>query len=295
MAMLSTPCLLLIDAMALAYRSFHAIPPLTAADGTPTNAIFGFVKALRHLRERFQPTHQAVVFDGGLPPKRLALLSDYKAQREPMPADLARQLPLLDEYLDAARISRIRLDDEEADDVLATLASKAEVAGMQVRMATNDKDLFQVVSASVALVSPVKDAVVMGPMEVEAKTGVKPEQIPDWLALVGDSADNIPGVPGVGPKTAARLLVQFGSWSNIWASLASIPGEKTRSALHASKFLIERNQSMVTLDLEVAGVPDLESLRVAMPDAQQLHAFFHRLNMPSLAPVVPAPTQQELF
>lgn len=293
--MSNEPCLLLIDAMALAYRAFHAIPPLSAANGTPTNAVLGFVKALRLLDERFQPSHQAVVFDGGLPSTRLTLLPEYKAQRAPMPDSLHQQLPLIDAFLDASRIPRIRLESEEADDVLATIACRAEAEGIPVRIATNDKDLYQVVSPLIALVSPVKDAVLMGPQEVEGKTGVKPAQIPDWLALVGDAVDNIPGVPGIGPKTAARLLREYGSLSGIWAALDCLPGDKTREALRAARATVERNRQMVTLDRQVDGLPALDSLGVVAPDTRALRAFFHKLDMPSLAPDLTGPAQLELL
>ncbi len=289
------PCILLLDAMAMAYRAFHAIPPLTARDGTPTNAILGFVKALRQLQDRFQPSHQAVVFDGGLPPRRTALLPGYKAQRAPMPDELRRQLPLLSEFLDAARMVQLRLPEEEADDVLATLACRATDQGVRAVIATNDKDLFQVVGPGVALVAPIKDAPVMGPDEVFARTGVRPDQIPAWLALAGDAADNIPGAPGIGPKTAARLLREHGSLDGIWSKLESVGGEKTRDALRRARPGIERNIEMVTLDRRVAQLPDLDALRAAAPDARALHAYFVRLDMPSLAPALTGPAQLELL
>lgn len=281
--------------MALAYRSFHAIPLLTAKDGTPTNAVLGFVKGVRLLQERFQPTHQAVIFDGGLPAFRMERLPEYKAQRAPMPDDLFRQLPLLDEFLDAARLARVRLDGQEADDVIATLACEAERAGGSVVISTNDKDLFQLVSERVVIATPARDAPVMGPAEVAAKTGVPPARIPEWLALTGDSVDNIPGVPGVGPKTASRLLEQFPSIDALWAGIDTVSGDKLRESLRAAKSDVERNLALVTLDCAAAGVPALDDLRPAVPDFAALRAFFLRLDMPSLAPPVPVPTQMELL
>lgn len=289
------PCLLLLDAMSLAYRAFHAIPPLNAKDGTPTNALLGFIKAHRHLQERFKPTHQAVVFDGGLPSTRMKLLPSYKAQREAMPDALSRQLPLLDAYLDAASVSRIRLDEQEADDVMATLAIRAVKQGYSVVMATNDKDLYQIVSERVVMVAPVKDAPLMGVVEVVDKTGVEPHHIPAWLALTGDAVDNIPGVPGVGPKTAARLLAQFGSLDAMWSGLDSIGSEKLRETLRARRSDVDRNLAMVTLDTDVHPLPGVNDLRVAPIRAGALRDLMLRLDMPSLAPPLPTPEQMELL
>lgn len=290
-----SPRLLLVDAMALAYRAFHAIPPLSARDGTPTNAILGFIKALGHLQERFRPTHQAVIFDGGLPAGRMELLPTYKAQREEMPDPLHRQLPLLDEYLDAAGIARIRVMDEEADDVMATLAVRTASGGGRVVLATNDKDLYQVVCDSIIMVAPVKEAPIMGSEEVEAKTGVPPEAIPAWLALTGDAVDNIPGVPGVGPKTAARLLKQFGSLDGIWTGLQDVSGDKLRESLRGAREDVTRNLAMVTLNTAIADLPELDALGMKNGDVKALRELLIRLDMPSLAPPLPSPTQMELL
>lgn len=289
------PSLLLIDAMALAYRAFHAIPPLNAKDGTPTNALMGFIKAQRHLQERFKPTHLAVVFDGGLPETRMALLPTYKAQRAEMPEALSQQLPLLDAYLDAAAIARIRVKGQEADDVMATLARRAEASGMTVVMASNDKDLFQLVNERVIMVAPVKDAPVMDAAAILEKTGVGPEHIPAWLALTGDAVDNIPGVPGVGPKTAARLLAQFGSLDGLWSGLRSVTGDKLRAALEIARADVTRNLAMVTLDVNLQAIPELHELKCGSVHTAELRALLIRLDMPTLAPAAVVPTQLELL
>lgn len=290
-----SPRLLLVDAMALAYRAFHAIPPLTARDGTPTNAILGFIKALGHLQERFQPTHQAVIFDGGLPAERMQLLPTYKAQREEMPDALHQQLPILDQYLDAAAIPRVRVMGEEADDVMATLAVRTASEGGSVVLATNDKDLFQIVCDSIVMVAPVKDAPIMDASAIELKTGVLPAAIPSWLALTGDAVDNIPGVPGVGPKTAARLLKQFGSLDGIWAKLQDVSGDKLRESLRVAQKDVVRNLAMVALNTAVAELPELDALKMKNGDVRALRELLLRLDMPSLAPSLPSPTQMELL
>lgn len=292
--MLTKPALLLVDALALAYRAYHAIPPLSARDGTPTNAVLGFVKAVRQLHERFQPTHHAVVFDGGLPTARTERLPAYKAQRTPMPEALEKQLPLLDEFLDAESLPRIILPDQEADDVIATLADRVRQAGGRVWIATNDKDLFQVVDERVSIVAPVKDAPIMGPDEIRIKTGVPPTAIPAWLALTGDPVDNIPGVPGVGAKTAARLLDRFGSIDALFDRIAEVPGDKLRETLLSSREEIRRNLALVTLNYSVENVPPIDVLRVRPPDPARQRAFFSRFDMSSMAPPAVV-SQPELF
>ena len=202
--------LLIIDGHAYAYRAFHAIRELRSPAGQPTNAIYGFVKMLEKMRAAVEPTHLMVVWDGGLSGERLAALPDYKAHRPEMPADLRPQLDWIVDYLAAAGIASYRADGVEADDYIATLARSA-AAGWNVVIASDDKDFMQLVSARIGLLNPNdKTGMIWGRTQVLAKSGVEPEQVADWLALMGDAVDNIPGVPGVGPKTAAELLKQFG-------------------------------------------------------------------------------------
>ncbi|MCS6771276.1 MAG: hypothetical protein NZ740_04545 [Kiritimatiellae bacterium] len=292
---LSNPSLVLIDALALAYRAFHAIPPLHARDGTPTHALLGFVKAVRLLCERFQPTHAAAVFDGGLPADRMNQLPEYKAQRPPMPDALARQLPLIEEFLDAESVCRFRIDGEEADDVLASLACQAAGQGARVWIASNDKDLYQIVSDRISLVAPTKNAPVLGPSEIREKTGVRPDQIPDWLALAGDAVDNIPGVPGVGPKTAARLIEEFGSIDALYSNLDRLDVDRLKESLENAADQVRRNRAMIVLKRNLGPLPPFDSLAVKRPDAAKLSALFGRLDMPSLAPVVSDSSQMSLF
>ena len=204
--------LLIVDGHAYAYRAFHAIRDLRSPDGRPTNAIYGFVKMLAKMRAAVEPTHLMVVWDGGLSAERVARLPEYKAQRPEMPDDLKPQLDEIVEYLKAAGIASFCGDGVEADDYIACLARRAADAGMTVVIASSDKDFMQLVSARVGLLNPNdKSETVWTDEQVRAKAGVEPSQIVDWLSLMGDTVDNIPGVPGVGPKTAADLLNQFGS------------------------------------------------------------------------------------
>ena len=192
--------LLLVDGMALAYRSFYGVKQaMNTSAGMPTNALYGFIRTMDLMRKKYKPTHWQAVFDGGIPVERRKLLPDYKAQRKPMPDELRQQLDPICDYLDAAGISRVVIDQQEADDVLATLAQQAASSGRDVLIATSDKDLFQIVSEQIQIVLPKVET----PLDrdgIMAKAGVYPEQIIGYLALLGDSADNIPGIPGVGKK-----------------------------------------------------------------------------------------------
>ncbi len=240
--------LLIVDGHAYAYRAFYAIRELRSPSGQPTNAIYGFVKMLAKMREAVGPTHLMVVWDGGLSVERVADLPEYKAQRPEMPDDLRPQLDGIVSYLQAAGVASFRRDGVEADDYIACLARHAAAAGMTVVIASADKDFMQLVSPMVGLLNPNdKSETVWTHEQVRAKTGVEPAQIVDWLALMGDSVDNIPGVPGVGPKTAADLLNQFGSVAGLYARLAGVKSEKLRGALRLSAAEVRRNLKLVRL------------------------------------------------
>lgn len=275
--------LLLIDALNLIYRAFYAIAGLSTSAGRPTNAIYGFIKTLALLERIWQPAYWLVVFDGGLPPERLALHPSYKAQRPPMPAALHAQIRPLEDYLDAARIPRLRLDGKEADDLLASAAVRGAAANCEVLVVSSDKDLMQIVSERVALLAPGKASEKIGPAQVQRRTGVRPDQIVDWLAMIGDNADNIPGVPGVGAKTAARWLNQWGSWTNIWQHLKELKPDKLRAALSEHEESVLRNINLIRLQQDLECFAALESLRRQPADRPRLQALFQELEFYSLA------------
>ena len=295
------PTLLLVDGTAVAYRAFFAVRSLTAPDGHPVNCLFGFVRLLDQLVAHVAPARTVVAFDGGSPACRLALCPDYKAQRAPMPPDLRSQLPLLNEFLALAGIPALRLDHEEADDVLGTLASRAAADGWQVRIATADKDLMQLVSPSVTLLAQSKDLETTDAARVRAKTGVDPSQIVEWLALVGDTADNIPGVPGIGPKTAAALLQEHGTLAALYDALPSLPSDSLRAKLADARPVTDRNTALMTIDRDLPGLPSLDDLSATTPPPAPaaLLDFYHRhglrkfaasrLFLPSDAPSAPPP------
>ncbi len=240
--------LLIVDGHAYVYRAFHAIRGLRSPSGEPTNAIYGFVKMLAKMRAAIGPTHLIVVWDGGLSAERMAALPEYKAHRPEMPDDLKPQLDEIVNYLQAAGVASFCRDGVEADDYIACLARRASDAGMAVVIASSDKDFMQLVSARVGLLNPNdKSETVWTDEQVRAKAGVEPAQIVDWLSLMGDSVDNIPGVPGVGPKTAADLLKQFGSVEDLFARLDEVKSEKVRGALRGAADAVRRNRGLVRL------------------------------------------------
>ena len=289
--------LLLVDGHAYAYRAFHAIRRLNAPDGRPTNALFGFIKMLSRLRAVVSPSHLAVVWDGGLSPERMRLVPEYKAQRPAMPEDLAGQIDDMFSYLDGAGIHSVQQAGVEADDLLATLARAASAAGIKAVIASSDKDFFQLVSPTVGLLNPAdKSESVWSAAEVEVKTGVAPSQVVDWLSLIGDSVDNIRGVAGVGPKTAADLLRQFGSVESLYARLGEVHSDRLRGALSASAEIVRRNQQMIRLKDDLPGAPALTDLAAGEPDQATLLGLFRRWGFQRMAAEVePVRTRQDDF
>ena len=290
--------ILLLDGLALVYRAFFAVRGLSGPEGEPTNAVFGFVRMVRQLRARWKPDRCVAAFDGGSPERRLALCPAYKAQRPPMPPEMRSQLPLVNEYLELAGIPSVRIERQEADDVLATLAVRAAADGATVRIATGDKDLMQLVGDRIRLVAPAKTEEEMNAAGVVAKTGVRPDQIVDWLALIGDAADNIPGVAGIGPKTATKLLQRFGTLEACLARAGEIESAGLREKVVQGAETARLNVGLVALDREVPGVPDWAELVGKGEDAAGLDGFFARHGLrkfreeaeqPVAAPVLPQP------
>jgi DNA polymerase-1 len=266
---------LIVDGHAYAYRAFHAIRELRSPSGKPTNAIYGFIKMLGKMRATLSPTHLIVVWDGGLSAERVAALAEYKAQRPEMPSDLEVQLDGITDYLSAAGIPSYCQDGVEADDYIACLSRRATEAGMQTVIASSDKDFMQLVVEGVGLLNPNdKTETIWAAEQVRNKTGVEPSQIVDWLSLVGDSVDNISGVPGVGVKTAADLLKQFGSVAGIYSRLDEVKSERLRNALRSAADTVRRNQELVRLkdQLECDFTP--ENLMPGSANADRLAGLF---------------------
>ena len=292
--------LLLVDGHSYAYRAFHAIRSLNAPDGSPTNAIFGFIKMLQKMVGALKPSHVLVLWDAGLAAERSAALPEYKAHRPPTPEALEQQFPQIETWLEAAGFPQFREQGTEADDWIGTYARRAEAAGWTVVIASSDKDFLQLVNDRVGILNPNdKSEKIWSAADVEAKTGISPGQVADWLALVGDTVDNIPGVRGVGPKTAAELLRKYGSIEGLYGRLNEIRSESQRTALAGAADAVKRNQLMVRLHDSKTGGPDLASLTPGEPNLPILRGLYARWGFKSLLSEVGGspvePTQGSLF
>lgn len=290
-------CLLLVDGHGEAYRAFHAYPALTAPDGSPTGALYGFVQAVERLLESEAPDYFAVVWDGGLAEARTGALPEYKANRPAMPDDLAKQLGPMQAWLQARGCASLLADGVEADDWIARLALAGRKAGMRVLIATRDKDFMQLVDEQIRLLPPGRgtERGPMGPAEVRGKTGVEPTQIVDWLGLMGDNSDNIPGVPGVGPKTAAKLLRQFGSLEAVYQSLGRVSPPRLRQALESHREIVWRNRELVRLDPDAGREVPWEELQLREPDAVRLRELYRQWGFRSMERELEDARQQWFF
>jgi DNA polymerase I len=273
----NAPRLLIVDGHAYAYRAFYAIRQLNSPEGLGTNAIYGFIKMLAKMQARVQPSHVAVVWDGGLDAARMTLHPDYKAQRPSAPPDLDRQIGEIQEYLEHAGFPTCQQDGVEADDVICALCEEALENGFEVVIASSDKDFMPLVSDRVGILNPNdKSETIWGPAQVREKTGVEPKQVLDWLCLLGDSVDNIPGVPGVGPKTAADLLKQFGSVDGIYGGLEQVKSERLRTALRDAEQLVRKNQELIRLKGAVRGGLELSGCLVRAANENRLMDLYRR-------------------
>lgn len=274
---MNAPRLLIVDGHAYAYRAFYAIRQLNSPEGLGTNAIYGFIKMLAKMQTRVKPTHIAVVWDGGLDAQRMALHPEYKAQRPASPADLDRQISEIQEYLEHAGLPSCQEDGIEADDVICALCQEALKEGYDVVIASSDKDFMQLVSDRVGMLNPNdKTETIWGPPEIKAKMGVPPNQILEYLALLGDSVDNIPGVPGVGPQTAVNLLNQFGSIDSIYARLEEVKSDRLRNALRESEPIVRKNLNLIRLNDCVDGGLNLKGCLLRAADERRLIELYRR-------------------
>ena len=207
---------MLIDGSGFIFRAFHALPPMTRPDGTPVNAVFGFTNMLAKLLQDHAGTHIAVIFDAGRLTFRNRLYDGYKAHRPPPPEDLVPQFALVREATDAFGVPAIELADWEADDLIAAYAVAAEAGAGTATIVSSDKDLMQLIRPGVAMLDPIKQKPI-GPAEVMEKFGVAPEKVIDVQSLIGDPTDNVPGVPGIGPKRAAAVArPNSATWNRCW-------------------------------------------------------------------------------
>ncbi|HVO82981.1 MAG TPA: DNA polymerase I [Syntrophobacteria bacterium] len=272
----SEQALYLIDGSSYIYRAFYAVKDLSTSGGLPTNGVYGFLGMLRRVLKEKRPTYLAVALDAPGPTFRHQLSAEYKATRPQMPEPLARQLPYIKRLIALHGIPLLEVNGVEADDIIGTLTAWASGQGRQVVIVSGDKDLLQLVSSRVCLWDTMKD-VVLGPQEVEQRYGVPPSQLVEVMGLAGDSSDNIPGVPGIGPKTAARLIREFGSIENLLAHLPEVPSARERSKLEGYAAQARLSRELVTLNCRVSLEPGWERLRIGTDDREALAALFREL------------------
>lgn len=269
------PPFVLVDGSYFLFRAFHALPPLTTSTGLHTNAIRGAISAIQKLMRRTQPTHMAVIFDTPEPTFRHVLSPIYKGDRPSMPEELSEQIPYLHALIRALGIPLYMLPGAEADDIIGTLAKSAEAAGQQVLISTGDKDMAQLVTDKVTLEDSFKDK----PMDVNGvfeKFGVWPNQIIDYLTLMGDASDGIMGVPGVGAKTAAKLLTEYGSIGGILENVDKIKGKVGQNIKeHADGIALDHQLASIVCDLETGLTFD--DLKLQDPNTEALRSLYTEL------------------
>lgn len=273
-----------IDGNSLMHRAFHAVPPtMNAPDGTPTNAVFGFLSMLLKFIDVAQPDAIVCAFDAGRPKWRMEAIEQYKAQRPPMDESLKVQFPLIEDILKSMSIPVVKLKGWEGDDILGTVAARDEELGYQTLLVTGDKDAYQLASELTHIVTTKKgisDVAIYGPSEVEERYGVTPEQFPDFLGLMGDSSDNIPGVPGIGPKNATKLLQAYGSMEGIYDHLGDLKGKQLEN-LQNNKDLAFASRKVATIARDVDFELNLEEAAFPRFNAEEVTKAFRKLRLNS--------------
>lgn len=295
--MTQTAPLILVDGSSYLYRAYHAMPPLTNSDGESTGTIYGVINMLRKLIRDYQPEHMAVVFDAKGKTFRNDLYAEYKATRPPMPDDLREQIAPIHEIVKAMGLPLLCIDNVEADDVIGTLAKQATAAGIETVISTGDKDMAQLVSEHVTLVNTMNNSKT-DIAAVQEKFGLTPQQIVDYLALMGDKVDNIPGVESVGPKTATKLLQQYGSLQGVIDHADEVKGklgEKLRAAV--DDLPLSYQLATIKMDVELDFTP--QTLHMQPADNQKLTELYRRYEFKSwlqeldAAPEVKSASQTE--
>ncbi len=271
----------LIDGSAYIYRAYHAIAPLNNSSGLPTHAVYGFTTILRRIIRERQPRCLAVAFDTKGPVFRHKLYDQYKANRPPMPDDLAVQIPYIRKIAQAYNIPSLEHKDQEADDLIASVTDRLVKKGCRIVIVSGDKDLLQLVSDSVSMWDPMSDRV-MTPESVSRKYGITPDKLLDYFALTGDSSDNIPGVPGVGPKTAEKLISQFGTLEGLYGQVDTMKSSKMKERLIEHKDDAFLSRKLVRLNLE-ADVPSSPGdFQLGEPDSDKLRDLLSELEFHTL-------------
>ena len=269
--------LFLVDGHSFCYRAYYAIRSLSNSRGEPTNAIYGFITMLRKLIEQYKPDHVAICFDHKKPTFRHEKYKEYKAHRAPMPEDLVSQIEPIKEFCRACRYSIFECPGFEADDVIGTLAVQGEDRGYDVFIITGDKDAMQLVTEHIRILNPHKDGFIAGREEVKKRfEGLGPEKVVDVMALMGDSSDNIPGIPGVGEKTAIRLIQEFGSVENLIKYAGKIKSKKQQELIKQNEASALLSKELAQIDTRVSFDIDWDALAIQKPDEEKLTGLLQR-------------------
>ncbi len=280
--------LYLIDATAFCYRAFYALPQLSTSFGQPTGAVYGFINMLNKILKVNKPQYLAVCFDVSRDTFRLKKFAEYKIQRPPMPDALSSQIPLIKEVVSAYGIALLEREGYEADDIIATLVKAAKAQGLSTTIVSSDKDILQLVDEDTVVFSPHKDEdVIYDEGRVVERFGVKPKEITDIIALMGDDADNIPGVPGIGEKTASELIRNFGTLEKLLNNIDKIKQDKIKKAVGDNIKQINLNKELAVLDKDVDIDFDLAKLKINKPNLQELFRLFKYLEFKKLIQDLP--------
>lgn len=275
--------LYIIDAVNFLFRSYYAIKPMTNSQGEATHALFGFIRSVYKLINDFSPDYLIAVFDGpDNKQKRTAIYADYKIHRKGMPDDLVPQLGKAIQWCELAGIPSLSVPGVEADDTMGSIALWAEKQGIKVFLCSSDKDLCQLVDDHVLMIQPHKDNLLVDKKKVEEIYGVTPKQIIDYLAIVGDSSDNIPGIEGFGPKTASLLLQEFGTLDHILAHPEKVPGAKKQETLKNSKEVALLSRQLATIDTTIDFPREETFFHLKEPHRETLQAFYQQMHFLSL-------------
>ncbi|MFA5089865.1 MAG: DNA polymerase I [Candidatus Omnitrophota bacterium] len=289
------PRLFLLDATAFCYRAFYAIGQLNTSYGQPTNAVYGFVNILNKILKEQRPDYLAACFDVSRDTFRQKKFAQYKIQRPPMADGLVSQVPLIKEIVRAYGIPIFERQGYEADDIIASLASQGKKEGLAVVVVSSDKDMLQVIEKGIEVFNPYKDGgVFYDEDKVRQRFGLGPDKITDIIALMGDAADNIPGVPGIGEKTAVSLIEGYGSVDNLLGQIDKIKQEKIKEALAENKERIKLNKELAVLDKNIEGLDfNLNKVKLAERDYKELFRIFSRLEFRSLLKGLPVDAQEK--
>ncbi|HWP86013.1 MAG TPA: DNA polymerase I [Terriglobia bacterium] len=279
--------LFLLDTMGYIFRAYHALPRLTNRSGMATQAVYGLNNMLKKLMAEYQPEYLAAVFDRAEPTFRHESFAGYKANRAEMPEELAAQLPYIHRLLEALRIPELSQAGYEADDVIGSVARQAASQGYEVFVISSDKDMLQLVQDRIRVINPMKDTV-FDVDQVKQAMGVPPEKIPDLMALMGDSVDNIPGAPGIGPKGAQELIQKYGSVEACLEHAAEVSRKSYREALERHRQQVLMSKALATIDVTAPVEFSLERLRAGPPDPGPLRELYQELGFASLLKELPA-------